>query len=286
MLAAVGPFALESGLVQPSPQGGNLNLVRIFNTNTKKLVHATFPVTADSPTRADLSGDFHIDGVSGTHARVTLDFISPEGSRTGKLFPTGRVVDDLELPSGSIKATLMDCGNPCVFVSAADLRIDPTILPPDLEKDKEAMRRLDDIRNAAAVRMGLVPTLKAAAKAKSVPKVCFMSPKTEHTVLSGATLSPDSIDLVTRCISSGDPHRALPITASLCTAAAAQVEGTIVHDVLRGARVSDGGIIIGHASGTIEVDADIAKGDDGLLHVPKARVFRTARKLFEGKVFY
>jgi len=285
MLAAVGPYALEHGLVAPSPVGDGHNLVRIHNTNTKKIIHATFPVR--SPTEADLRGDFTIDGVSGSHARITLDFMNPEGSRTGRLFPTGSVVEDLELDDGtSIPATLMDCGNPCVFVRAADLGVDPHILPPALAAHEggATLRRLDAIRNAAAVRMGLVDSLAAAAKAKSVPKVCIMSPKADNVVLSGQTLGKDSIDVITRCISSGDPHRALPITASLCTAAAAHIEGTIVHGCLSGPRVSQG-VVIGHASGTIEVDADVS-GPQGDLHVPKARVFRTSKKLFEGKVFF
>lgn len=256
--------------------------MRIFNTNTKKVIHARFPIVPGT-TAADLEGDFAIDGVSGTHARITLDFISPEGSRTGKLLPTGNVIDELELPGEIISATLMDCGNPCVYVLASDLGINPTILPAEFAPDM--LQRLDALRNAAAVKMGLVESLEAAQAKKAVPKVCIMSLKAEHTVLSGATVTEDQVDVVTRCMSSGDPHRALPITASLCTAAAAHVPGTIVHQVLRDQPVSDG-IVIGHASGTIAVDADVVLGDDGLLHVPKARVFRTARKLFEGNVFY
>lgn len=276
----MGPFALENGLVTPRDDAGQ-NLVRIFNTNTNKVVHARFPLIPGTR-EANLEGDYAIDGVAGTHARISLDFISPEGSRTGRLLPTGNVVDELELPGGSIGVTLMDCGNPCVFVLASALGINPTTLPADFSRPM--LERLDALRNAAALRMGLVDTLEAAGARKSVPKVCIMSPKSTHAVLSGATVREDQIDLVTRCISSGDPHRALPITAALCTAAAAHVPGTIVHQVVRGSRVADG-IVIGHASGTITVDADVVAGDDGL-GVPTARVFRTARKLFEGNVFY
>lgn len=289
MLSAVGPFALEHGLVAPNPQASGENLVRILNTNTNKIIHASFPVFADAPTEADLSGDFAIDGVAGTHARITLDFVDPSGSRTGKLFPTGNTVDELQLPGsyGSIPATLMDCGNPCVYVLASDLGLNPTILPPDLENDKDMLKKLSAIRAAASFRMGLVPSVEAAANMKSVPKVCVMSAPSAHTVLSGAELTPDSVDVVTRCISADDPHRALPITASLCTAAAAQVPGTLVHGLVSGPRVSEAGIVIGHASGTIEVGADvIQQPESGEWVVPKARVFRTARKLFEGNVYY
>lgn len=207
--------------------------------------------------------------------------MNPEGSRTGVLLPTRSVVDTLDIETGPINATLMDCGNPCVFVLASDVGLDPTVLPPELERNAAALSKLNEIRNAAAVKMGLVDSLEAAQAAKSVPKVCVVSPAVEHKVLSGTTVTPDQVDLIVRCISSGDPHRALPITASLCTAAAAQVEGSIVHSVTR---PREGGIVIGHASGTIAVDADLISGD--ALHVPLARVFRTARKLFEGQVFY
>lgn len=255
--------------------------MRIYNTNTRKVIHARFPVFPETR-EADLEGDYAIDGVSGTHARITLDFLNPEGSRTGRLFPTGNVADTLEFGE-SVRATLMDCGNPCVFVLASDLGISPTILPAAFTPPMLA--RLDALRNAAAVKMGLVDSLAAAAAHKAVPKVCIVSPRSTHVVLSGATVREADIDVVVRCMSSGDPHRALPITASLCTAAAAHVPGTVVHGVLRGERAADG-IVIGHASGTIAVDADVVLGQDGLLHVPTARVFRTARKLFEGSVFY
>ncbi|BEI86187.1 hypothetical protein CcaverHIS002_0604740 [Cutaneotrichosporon cavernicola] len=280
MLAAVGPFALENGLVSPHDEDG-LNLVRIYNTNTRKVIHARFPIFPGSR-EADLDGDYAIDGVSGTHARITLDFLAPEGSRTGRLLPTSNVVDTLSIPE-EVTVSLMDCGNPCVFVRASDMGIKPTILPSEFTASMLA--RLDALRNAAAVKMGLVQNLEEAAAKKAVPKVCIVSPKQTHTVLSGATVSEEMVDVVVRCISSGDPHRALPITASLCTAAAAHVPGTVVHDVLNGDRVADG-IAIGHASGTIAVDADVVTGEDGELHVPTARVFRTARKLFEGNVFY
>jgi 2-methylaconitate cis-trans-isomerase PrpF len=276
----VGPFALENGLVGPRDSEG-LNLVRIYNTNTRKVIHARFPVYPGTA-EANLEGEYAIDGVSGSHARITLDFLNPEGSRTGKLFPTGSVTDTLSLPGESVTATLMDCGNPCVFVLASELGINPTILPSEFTP--AMLARLDALRNAAAVQMGLVNTLEEAAAKKAVPKVCIMSAPATHTVLSGATVGAGDVDVVVRCMSSGDPHRALPITASLCTAAAAHVPGTVVHSVL-GGRVGDG-IVIGHASGTIGVDADVVKGDDGELHVPTARVFRTARKLFEGNVFY
>jgi 2-methylaconitate cis-trans-isomerase PrpF len=286
MLAAVGPFALENALVSDGIATGDSATVRILNTNTNKLIRATFPTaTVDGRAVPDLKGEFSIDGVAGTHARVVLDFLAPEGSRTGTLFPTGHKVEQLALPRGSVPVTLMDCGNPCVFVRAADVGLGdtPSILPPQLT-GTPALALLDDIRNAAAVAMGLVPDLAAAASKKAVPKVCVVSPPHDNEVLSGSVVKAADVDLVVRCISSGDPHRALPITAALCTAAAAQVPGTIVAECTKPKSAAAGGIVIGHASGTIEVDADLVE-KEGALHVPQARVFRTARKLFEGRVF-
>ncbi|OCF31424.1 hypothetical protein I316_06826 [Kwoniella heveanensis BCC8398] len=292
MLAAVGPFALENGLVKPRIQDGKA-VVRVYNTNTKKVINSTFPVAAEDTTQPDLCGDFAIDGVAGTSARITLDFINPGGSRTGKLLPTGHVVEQLTplAPNGTeyqpVRATLMDCGNPCVFVLASDINLDPTILPPQLERDSESLALLEAIRLAAALRMGLVKTLEDASRIKSVPKVLIMSPRSTHKVLSGDVLNAESADLVTRCISSGDPHRAIPITAALCVVAASQLEGTIAHEVMNhGDRTDPEGTVIAHASGTITVGAEVEKDAQGGWFTPKARVFRTARKLFEGRIFW
>lgn len=243
------------------------------------MIHALFPANGTTPL---LSGNYAIDGVSGTHARISLEFLNPQGSRTGKLLPTGQVVDTLDLGShGTVSASLLDCGNPCAFVLASDVGLSGTELPSQIHGD--VLAKLNALRNAAAVKMGLARTLDEAERKRSVPKVVVLSAPVEHEVLSGATLREDEVDIVGRCISSGDPHRALPITAALCTAAAAQVPGTLVEQLARMGNGKDG-IVIGHASGTIAVDAEVQERD-GEWEVPMASVFRTARKLFEGRVF-
>lgn len=263
-------------MVPPNPTD-NGNLVRIFNTNTSKLIHALFPAEGSTPL---LAGGYAIDGVSGTHARIALEFLNPQGSRTGKLLPTGHTVDTLDLGDhGVVSASLVDCGNPCAFVLAEDVGMSGTETPTEIQGD--VLAKLNALRNAASVAMGLTETLEEADRRRSVPKVVAISPSKEHKVLSGAMLGADDIDVVCRCISAGDPHRALPITAALCTAAAAQVPGTLVEKL---ARKGGDGIVIGHASGTIAVDARVEQTDKGW-EVPTASVFRTARKLFEGKVF-
>ncbi|RSH79558.1 hypothetical protein EHS25_007970 [Saitozyma podzolica] len=245
MLAAVGPFAHEQGMTDPAatdPAASEHNTtVRIFNTNTQKVIHSTFPVDPLSPRQPILDGDYALDGVSGTGAPIKLDFVRPGGSRTGKLLPTGMAVDVISSDtvdgySGEpISATIMDCGNPCVFIHASELDLDPWILPQELEKDGEMLKLLEDVRRAALVLMGLAPTMSKAAKTRSIPK----------------TLEAESADLVVRTISSGDPHRAIPITAALCVAAAAQVNGTLVESLFGGSAGATGGkeLVIGHPSG-------------------------------------
>lgn len=272
----MGPYALETGLVPPQPTP-NGNLVRILNTNTGKLIHALFPATGTQPL---LSGPYSIDGVSGSHARISLRFLNPHGSRTGRLLPTGSPVDSLDLgEDGTVQASLVDCANPCVYVNASDVGLIGTETPAEIRG--EALRRLNRIRNVAAVRMGLCASEEEADQLRSVPKVIALSAPRTHRVLSGEELLEAEIDVVARCISAGDPHRALPITAALCTAAAAQIPGTIVEGLTR---KSGGEIRIGHASGTIAVDATVQEGREGWV-VPSAGVFRTARKLFQGEVF-
>lgn len=273
----MGPYALETGLVPPHPTP-NGNLVRIHNTNTGKLIHALFPASGTQPL---LSGSYSIDGVSGSHAQISLRFINPHGSRTGALLPTGNPTDELDLgDDGVLEASLVDCANPCVYVSASDVGLSGTETPAEIKG--EALRRLNRIRNVAAVKMGLCASEEEADAQRSVPKVITLTTPRTHKVLSGEELGEGDVDVVARCISAGDPHRALPITAALCTAAAAQIPGTIVESLTR--KGGQGEIRIGHASGTIGVDATVEQGENGW-EVPSAGVFRTARKLFQGEVF-
>lgn len=259
MTSAIGPFAVDRGLVD----GGE---VRIHNTNTGKIIHASFPVV-DGEAVAD--GDFAIDGVAGTGALVKLAFINPAGSKTGKLLPTGNVVDAF-----AVEATCIDVGNPCVFVSAEALGIDGTLLPDTF--DDSLLASLDSIRRKASVAMGISES--EASTPGSIPKIAIVSSPRPHQILSGATLQEDEVDLVVRAMSVGQPHRAVPITVAMAVAAAAKVEGSVVQ---RLARTTDGdGIRLGHSSGKLTVDAELTG------ETQKAIVYRTARRLFEGTVFW
>ena len=277
MSSAIGPFAVDEGLV-PTPPDGEA-VVRIHNTNTSKIIVARFPVQAG---RAVVQGDLALDGVAGTGAPIRLDFTDPGGSKTGKLLPSGNAIDLLEIPGHApLRASLVDAANPCVFIAAADLGLAGHELPTALERDKPLLETLEALRRAASVCMGLVPTLEAAARITSIPKLGLLAAPMETTLLSGRTLAADQADIVARMISVGQPHRAIPLTGALCLAVACRIPGSVAHTL---ARPSDptAPIRIAHPSGTMMVAAEI--GPD--LTVPHATVFRTARRLFQGEVLW
>jgi 2-methylaconitate cis-trans-isomerase PrpF len=280
MSSAMGPFAVSEGLVT-APANGEA-VVRIHNTNTGKIIVARFPM-ADGDVETD--GEMTIDGVGGQGAPVRLEFVDPGGTRTGRLLPTGRASDHFDIPGlGAIEASLVDAANPCVFVAAAALSKDGSEMPEALESDPIFLERMEAIRCAASVAMGLAPDVAQAARIPSVPKVAMIVAPRQMTTLSGRRLEPSEMSLGIRMISIGQPHRAVPITGATCLAIAVRIKGTLAN---RMARPGDGPITIAHPSGTTVVDAAVENADDPA----KARaihgaVYRTARRLFEGSVFY
>ena len=272
MISAVGPFAIDSGLVKKSASGDVT--VRIHNTNTNKIIDATFPVVGGE---AASHGDFAIDGVEGTAARIQLAFLNPAGSKTGKLLPSGNATDTID----GVKVSLVDCGNPCCFVSAADLGVDGTILPEAMEAHPDLLARLDKIRRQASVLMGLSDNIKSAAG--SVPKIAMVSKPSTHRILSGESLDSSKVDIVVRAISVGQPHRAVPITVAMAIAAAAKVEGSTVNLLTSLEHsVDPKGLTLGHSSGKIVVGANFDKSGALL----DATVYRTARRLMDGTVYW
>ncbi|KAL4945517.1 hypothetical protein BDV06DRAFT_184470 [Aspergillus oleicola] len=270
MVSAVGPFAVDSRIFAAQSGGGDENgggsaTVRIHNTNTGKLIHATFPVVDGE---AASNGGLAIDGVAGTAAPIQLDFINPAGSRTGKLLPTNAVKDTFDV----VEATCIDVANPCVFVKADDLGVSGTLTPDEITATPGLLERLDAIRRQAGVKMGLANSHENVPG--SVPKIGIVS----------ATIGKEEgkVDLVVRALSVGQPHKAVPITVALALATAARLEGSTVNDVTSEKKVDTTGITIGHASGSILVGATF--GEKGELEY--ATVFRTARRLFEGRIFW
>jgi len=278
MSSAVGPFAVDEGLMTAS---GDVATVRVFNTNTNKIIHSTFAVDEG---RARYDGDLVIPGVSGSGSPIRLDFMRPGGATTGALLPSGHVTDRLEIPGhDAVDVSLVDAANAVVFVRAHDVGLTGVELPDALEARPDVLALLETIRRVASVRMGIAPDVESAASVTSVPFVCVVSPRAVSSSVSGATIEGDEVDLVARAISHGQPHRALPLTVSLCTAVAAHVHGSVVAQLLPSTK-SAGSLRLGTPSGVLSADADVTyENDEWVAHA--GTFFRTARRLFDGRVW-
>jgi 2-methylaconitate cis-trans-isomerase PrpF len=278
MSSAVGPFAVDEGLVRAT---GDTATVRIHNTNTRKIIRATFPLENG---QAKVVGDLAIPGVAGTGAPVRLDFLAPGGATTGRLLPSGRVVDVLDVPGfGPIEASLVDAANAGAFIRARDVGLTGRELPDELDANPEMLKLLDAIRRQASVRMGIAPDIEAARSISTVPYIGFVSPPAAAPTLSGETIAAEAIDLAARIISNGQPHRALPLTGSLCTAVAARIAGSVVAECLP-PDTAEGPLRIGMPSGILTVGADVAQ-EDGAWVARSGSFYRTARRLFDGRVW-
>ena len=278
MSSAMGPFALDEGIVKVS---GREALVRIHNTNTKKIIHALFSVDDGL---AAVDGDLAIPGVSGTGSPVKLEFRDPGGATTGKLLPTGNVVDTLEVPGlGKIRASLVDAANATVWINAKDIGLTGTELPEQLDADAAVMQKLSAIRIAGSVAMGIAANAEEAAKKKSIPFIGFVSPVQDAKLLSGESISANDVDLTGRVISNGQTHRALPLTVSLCMAVASRLEGSVVNEVLRKGLQPEAPVRIGMPSGILTVAATVRQ-QGGVWHAEQGAFYRTQRRMFEGQV--
>jgi 2-methylaconitate isomerase len=278
MSSAVGPFAVDEGLLRPN---GDQAVVRIFNTNTRKIIRSTFPL-ADG--RAETDGTLAIPGVAGTGAPVRLDFLAPGGATTGKLLPAGEVITELTVPRvGTLSVSMIDAANACVFVRAADLGLSGRELPDALDQNTALLETLQHIRRAASVAMGIARDEEEARAIAGVPFIGFVAPPMDAPSLSGAPIAADQVDLTVRFLSNGQPHRALPLTASLCTGVAARIEGTVVHQML--GPDTGGSVRIGMPSGILTVDAEVGRDGAGAWVAHSGAFYRTARRLFDGRVY-
>ena len=278
MSSAMGPFAVDEGMVKVS---GKEALVRIHNTNTKKIIHALFSMDDGL---AAVDGDLSIPGVSGTGSPVKLEFRDPGGATTGKLLPTGNAVDVLDVPGvGKIRASLVDAANATVWINAKDIGMTGIELPDQLDANAIVMQKLSAIRIAGSVAMGIAANAEEAAKKKSIPFIGFVSAVQDAKLLSGETISANDIDLTGRVISNGQTHRALPLTVSLCMAVAARIEGSVVNEVLRKGGNAEAPIRIGMPSGILTVAATVSQ-KDGAWHAEQGAFYRTQRRMFEGQV--
>ena len=278
MSSAMGPFAVDEGLVKVP---GHEALVRIHNTNTKKIIHARFALD-DGQSAVD--GDLAIPGVAGTGAPVKLEFREPGGATTGKLLPTGNVADTLDVPGvGRVRVSMVDAANACVFVNADDIGLAGTEMPDVLDNSPEILKKLAAVRIAASVAMGITASPEEAAKKTAVPFVGFVSPAHDAMLLTGEAIKAGNVDLTGRMISNGQPHRALPLTASLCMAVAARIEGSVVYEATRRTDDPESEIRIAMPSGVLTVAASVKK-QGGQWHAEQGAFYRTQRRMFEGFV--
>jgi 2-methylaconitate cis-trans-isomerase PrpF len=276
MSSAVGPFAVDEGII-PRPEGKDA-VVRIHNTNTGKIIVSRFTMDGEL---AAVDGDFALPGVAGTGAPVRLEFLDPGGSGSAGLLPTGKVVEELEAPGiGPIPVSMVDAALPAVFIDAATLGTEGTELPSEMDGDRGLMEKLETIRLAASVRMGIAATPAAAAKIPHIPKVALIAGPKEAKTLAGETIIGDDMDVTVRMISIGNTHRAVPVTGSLCLAVAARIEGSVVNTLAR-PLAADADIRIANPSGVITVAAEVRKdGEDWVAE--HAVLYRTQRRLMEG----
>ena len=277
MSSAIGPFAVDEGLVAAP---GAEAVVRIHNTNTKKIIRSTFPVSGGRSVEA---GSLAIPGVAGTGAPVRLDFLDPGGASTGSLLPSGAALEQIEVPGvGTVEASLVDAANACVFVEARALGLEGTEMPETLEQRRDVLEKLAAIRAHGAVAMKLSRTPEEARGKPMIPLIGMVAGPRDAATLSGERVAADDVDLTVRMISNGQPHRALPLTGSLCTAVAARIEGSLVY---RAARQSGMPMLrLGMPSGVITVAAEVVREGGGwrALH---GSFYRTTRRLFEGVVY-
>jgi 2-methylaconitate isomerase len=279
---AAGAFAIHAGLVDPSriPQDG-VCVVRIWQANIKKTIIAHVPVTKG---QVQETGDFELDGVTFPAAEIVLEFMDPsdDGEEGGSMFPTGNLVDDLEVPGiGTFKATMITAGIPTVFVNAADIGYTGTELREQINTDAAALKRFEAIRVAGALRMGLIKTPEEAATRQHTPKIAFVAPPTAYTASSGKTIAATDVDLLVRALSMGKLHHAMMGTCAVAIGTAAAIPGTLVNLAAGGgAREA---VRFGHPSGTLRVGAQ-ASLVNGEWTVNKAIMSRSARVLMEGWV--
>ena len=277
--AAVGPFAIASGLLDPArvPDDG-IAVVRIWQANIGKTIVAHVPITDGE---VQETGDFELDGVTFPAAEVKIEFMSPVDPSEA-MFPTGNLVDDLEVPGvGTFKATMINAGIPTIFLNAADIGYSGTELQDAINGDAQALARFETIRAHGALRMGLIGSVEEAAARQHTPKVAFVAPPGSYTASSGKAIAAGDIDLNVRALSMGKLHHAMMGTAAVAIGTAAAIPGTLVNLAAGGGERES--VTFGHPSGTLRVGA-AASEHDGNWVVDKVVMSRSARVLMEGRV--
>ena len=274
----VGPFAIDEGLVHAREP---ITRVRIFNTNTQKLIEAEVPVRDG---RALIEGDIVLHGVPGSGAGIVMNFLNSAGSRTGKLLPSGNVIDEMQLADGrKVRCSLVDAANPAVFVQASEIGMKGTELPADTATDPRILAIMEEIRVKAAIMMRLAATRGAVSPA--VPKVAFVAPPRSYTTITGKAVGAADCDLLARTKALAVMHKAYAVTGGICVSAAALVEGTVVNEVVS-ARAKETGVVrIGHPSGASSFVVVVTRKPSGEFDLTKSAVIGTARRIMDGHVY-
>ena len=276
--SAVGPFAIHEGLVDNVPQNG-VCCVRIWQANIKKTI-LCYVTMVDGQVKE--MGDYYIDGVAFPAQEINLEFAEPVDP-SEELFPTGNLVDDLEVPGiGTFKATMITAGIPTIFLNASDIGYKGTELQADINSDAQALARFEKIRSYGALKMGLISDLSEAETRQHTPKIAFVAPKSDFTTSSGKEVKASEIDLHVRALSMQKLHHAMMGTASVAIGVAACIEGTLVNLAAGGGEKT--AVEFGHPSGTLKVGAVIKK-ENGKYIVDKATMSRSARIIMKGEVY-
>lgn len=279
LTAAVGSFAINSGLVCPSriPENGVCR-VRIWQKNIEKTIIAQVPIIEGE---VQESGDFELDGVTFPAAEVPVEFVSPVDP-SEKTFPTGNLIDELVVPDvGTFNVTMINAGIPTIFLKAEDLGYNGSELQGDINTDEKALARFETIRAYGAVKMGLISTIEEAKTRQHTPKVAFVAASNDYVTSSGKKVLSADIDLQVRALSMGMLHHAMMGTAAVAIASAASISGTLVNLAISNQNINT--VTFGHPSGTLKVGAETTKKDEQWL-VNKVSMSRSARVLMEGSV--
>ncbi|WP_440974381.1 2-methylaconitate cis-trans isomerase PrpF [Pseudomonas koreensis] len=281
--AAVGSFAISNGLVDANriPHNG-VAVVRVWQANIGKTIIAHVPITNGE---VQETGDFELDGVTFPAAEVQVEFMDPaaeEEGGGGSMFPTGKLIDQLEVPGvGTFQATMINAGIPTIFVNAEDIGYTGTELQSAINSDPKALQMFETIRAYGALRMGLISHLDEAAKRQHTPKVAFVAKPADYVASSGKAIAAGDVDLLVRALSMGKLHHAMMGTAAVAIGTAAAISGTLVN--LAAGGIERNAVRFGHPSGTLRVGAE-ASLENGEWVVKKAIMSRSARVLMEGYV--
>jgi 2-methylaconitate cis-trans-isomerase PrpF len=278
--SGVGPFAIDEGLVKAVEP---MTKVRIYNTNTKKVLIANVPVKDG---KAVVAGDYHIDGVPGTGAKIELDFAATAGTVRGTLLPTGKVKEKLKIDElGEIEVSIVDAANPTIFAHAEDIGITGAERFPALISNAEVWRKAELIRGAAAEMLGFVKDRRnSSIENPTAPFSVFISRASDYVSYAGDVIKGDTVDFRGILWAAREVSKAYAVTGTICTGAAAMTEGTIVNELLSEKALKSGAVRIGHPSGVIEVQVEVKK-EAGEFKLKKAIVYRTARRIMEGYVY-